>query len=513
MRSITFNAAIAAIICTAGCHLGFAEHPKEGSVDFGAKQRPDIKSSQQIEAFKHVFADIAEKVTPTVVCITSTKIDTVMYQNPMQQFFFGSPFDDFFGQPQGRGGRPDVQKQEQRSTGVGSGVIVSADGYILTNNHVVEGANEITVKLNDDREFEAEIVGRDSLSDVAVIKIKDKVSDLPVAYIGDSGKLRPGDWVMAIGNPFNLNSTVTTGIVSAIGRHTDGTSLYQNFVQTDAAINPGNSGGALVNIDGELIGINSMIYTRSGGYMGIGFAIPINMAKNIAEQLIYSGKVSRGWIGVTISDMDNTMRDAMGMKSRRGVLVSDVLSGQPAANAGIKSGDVILSINGQATGNANDLRNTVAAIPAGMKIPVVILRDGKEQTLSLTVADRDGKNAVASLDEKESGGSGKASEADLSKKFGMSVSSISADVRDRLNLPDDAQGVVVSDVDQKGPAADKGIMKGDIILAVKTPDGSLITVNDPKTLKSAISRVDKGAPVLFKIQRGRAVLFVAVRAG
>ncbi|MCP4711199.1 MAG: trypsin-like serine protease, partial [Planctomycetes bacterium] len=258
----------------------------------------------------------------------------------------GSPFDEFFGNPRRRQQQPQQpqkRQEERRTSGVGSGVIVSKDGYILTNYHVVGEADEITIETYDEREFEAEIIGVDSLSDVAVIKIKEKVNDLPVAYLGDSKNLRPGDWVMAVGNPFNLSSTVTTGIVSALGRQTAGITMYQNFIQTDAAINPGNSGGALVNIEGELIGINTMIFTRSGGYMGIGFAIPINMAKTIMEQLIYKGQVSRGWLGVQIGDIDHNMKDALGLKNRKGVLINDVFDGQPAKKAGIKIGDVILS--------------------------------------------------------------------------------------------------------------------------------------------------------------------------
>ncbi len=251
------------------------ERPKEGSIRFGSRSKPTIEN---VEAYKDIInlpADVAEAVLPTVVSITSTTIDTVLQRNPMQQYYYGNPHR---GYQQPRGYAP----KERRSSGVGSGVIVSKEGYILTNSHVVKGADEIQVKLYDDRVFDATIIGVDSLSDVAVIKISEKVKDLPVVHLGSSDKLRPGEWVMAVGNPFSLESTVTTGIVSALGRKTqDG--MYQDFIQTDAAINPGNSGGALVNIEGELIGINTMIYTRSGGYMGIGFAIPIKMAKRIME--------------------------------------------------------------------------------------------------------------------------------------------------------------------------------------------------------------------------------------
>jgi serine protease Do len=270
-------------------------------------------------------------------------------------------------------------------------VIVSKDGYILTNYHVVAGADEIEVKTSDNRSFQAEIVGTDSLSDVAVIKIKEKAKNLPVAYLGDSDKLRPGDWAIAIGNPFSLASSVTMGIISALGRTTGGNAnSYQNFIQTDAAINPGNSGGALVNIHGELIGINTMIYTQSGGYMGIGFAIPINMARRIMEDLIYEGKVSRGWLGVMIQDLDATTRDALKISPEtKGVLIGDVFKDQPADKAGFRRGDIVVSVDNKAVSNPNELKNAIANIRPGNKVPVEILRDGKKMTLHVTLSGRD----------------------------------------------------------------------------------------------------------------------------
>jgi serine protease Do len=304
--SLTVIACIAVALVVHGtCSFAESGRPERGSIVFGADQKPDIRSSAQLGAFKTIIADVAEKVVPTVVSVIPTKIDTVIFSNnPFYQFFGGDPFgggfEDFFGPaPHGRQrqNQPPVEKREYRQQGLGSGVIVSKDGYILTNYHVVAGANEIEVKTADKRNFRADVVGLDSLADVAVIKIKEKVHDLPVAYLGNSDKLRAGDWAIAVGNPFSLTSSVTLGIVSALNRTAqEGSDTYQNFIQTDAAINPGNSGGALVNIDGELIGINTMIYTQSGGYMGIGFAIPINMARQIMEDLIYEGKVSRGWL-------------------------------------------------------------------------------------------------------------------------------------------------------------------------------------------------------------------------
>lgn len=353
--------------------------------------------------FRSVFADIAEKVVPTVVSVIPTKIDTVIfYKNPFYNFFSdpfseATPFEFFFGFPDrrspGRRAQPEVRKQERRQQGIGSGVIVSEDGYILTNYHVVNGADEIEVKTNDGRQFKAEIVGCDSLADVAVIKIKEKVKGLVVAYLGDSDKLRPGDWTIAIGNPFSLTSSVTAGIVSALNRQVSGRDALQSFIQTDAAINPGNSGGALVNLDGELIGINTMIYTRSGGYMGIGFAIPINMAKRIMEDLICYGFVQRGWIGVSIQDIDPATREAMELGQIRGVLVSDVHKNQPAERAGVKRGDIITGIDGKNIIETNQLRIIIASLRPGMKVPLTVMRNGKQIEFKLSIGSRNSRNS------------------------------------------------------------------------------------------------------------------------
>jgi len=503
-------------ICTYGCKFSFAENKKADSdaISFGAEKKPDIKVPQQLESFKNVFADIAAKVIPTVVSVTSTKIDTVIYQDPFSQFFWGSPFEDFFGNPNQRRQAPQQPRQEERrQSGVGSGVIVSKDGYILTNYHVVGEADEITVTTNDDREFGAEIVGIDSLSDVAVIKIKEKVGDLAVAYLGNSGTLRPGDWVMAVGNPFNLASTVTTGIVSAVGRQTGGITMYQNFIQTDAAINPGNSGGALVNIEGELIGINTMIYSRTGGYMGIGFAIPINMAKNIMEQLIDKGKVLRGWLGVQIGDIDNNMKDALGLKTRRGVLVNDVFKGQPAEKAGIKVGDVILSIDGIPTNDANSLKNIVASIQPGKKIPVQIIRNGEKTTVTVVLSSRDEKE-ISKLSSKEEtpAEDEKAEEVDMTKKLGFSVGTITAEIRLRLGLKPDVKGAVVLNVDQASGAARKGVREYDIIKKIKIQNSDFIVTPDGKAFKKALAKLKPKDSILLYVEREGNSFFIAFKA-
>jgi serine protease Do len=513
-KSITVSTLLVIMIGAVSCRFSFADDkpPQKGSVSFGNGEKPAIQTKPELQAFKNVFADIAEGVIPTVVSVTSTVIDTVVYTDPFSQFF-GNPFDDFFGGPRRQGQQPPQQKEERRQTGVGSGVIVSKEGYILTNYHVVGDANEILVTLSDEREFPAEIVGSDSLSDVAIIKIKEKVDNLPVAYLGDSGKLRPGDWVMAVGNPFNLSSTVTTGIVSAVGRHTGGITMYQNFIQTDAAINPGNSGGALVNIEGELIGINTMIYSRSGGYMGIGFAIPINMARNIMEQIVYGGSVSRGWLGVGIADIDLNMKEALGLSSKKGVLINDVFKGQPAEKAGIKVGDVILSIDGIGTGNANDLKNTVASIVPGKKVPVAIIRDGKQMTMTVTLDKRDeekvGKMATTS------GGTAnladKAPDKNVTEKVGFSVGNLTAERRQQLGLTAATTGVVVLEVNPASYAAQKGVRPNDLIKKLKVKGRDAVGIQNVDEFNKALKDAQKGDSIMLYLEREGKSFFVAFK--
>ena len=509
------------------CKFSFADakHPGKGSVTFGAKEKPAIKSTPDFQAFKTIFADIAEKVIPSVVSVIPTQIDTVVFtNNPFYQFFgedpFGgeSPFEQFFGapqQPQQPRGRQHQQRQQQqqptkkeyrRQQGLGSGVIVSKEGYILTNYHVVHGADELQVKTSDGRTFDATIVGVDSLSDVAVIKLKGDIKNLTVAYIGDSDKLRAGEWVMAVGNPFSLTSTVTQGIVSALGRKVDNSNLYQNYIQTDAAINPGNSGGPLVDLDGALSGINTMIVTRSGGFMGIGMAIPINMAKKAMEDIIYEGKVTRGWLGVQIQDVNEAMRNSLGLGERKGVLISDVFKDQPADKAGIKRGDVVLSIDGRPVTNSNELRNTVATLSPGKKTPVMIFRGGKEMALSVILVERDeGKiNNRSSGSGPSQGGEGTVDEM---KKWGIQAGALTDALRQQYSIDSDVNGVVLTSVDQASQAAAEGIQEGDVIEEInKNP------ITSVKDFTKALKAIKNGDNVMFLIRRGESTLYTAFTA-
>ncbi len=495
------------------CKFLFAEgkRPEKGSITFGAKEKPNVKTTPEFESFRTVFADLADKVVPSVVSVIPTQIDTVIFNNnPFYQFFgdddFGSPFDQFFGTPR-RGQQFHKQqpqqnkKQLRRQQGLGSGVIVSKEGYILTNFHVVHGADEIEIKTSDKRTFAAEIVGVDSLSDVAVLKIKGQAKDLTIAYLGDSDKLRVGEWVMAVGNPFALTSTVTQGIVSALGRRDDkNPTQFQNYIQTDAAINPGNSGGALINLNGELIGINTMIYTTSGGFMGIGMAIPINMARRVMEDIIYHGKVTRGWLGVQIQDINESMHNALGLGSKKGVLISDVFKNQPAEKAGIKRGDVVLTIDGKPVESSNDLKNTVATIEPGKKVPVVVFRGGKEITVSVVLNERD-EGKINNL----SKGNEKGQEsADSAVQLGLTVNAINEQIRQQYNLDEDVTGVIVTEVDQSSQAAGEGVMPGDVIVEINRQP--ITSVKDYAKIAKSIK---PESAVLFLIRRGPNTLYLA----
>ena len=500
----------AALIIHSTRSFAESKQPERGTISFGAENKPEIKTPPHLQPFRTMFADIAEKVVPTVVQVIPTKIDTVIFSNNPFYQFFGDPFgfDEFFGRPRQNRRPPPVERREFKQQGLGSGVIVSKEGYILTNYHVVSGADEIEIKTSDNRSFQAEVIGVDSLSDVAVVKIKGKVDNLPVAYLGDSDKLRPGDWAIAVGNPFSLASSVTLGIVSALGRTTgNSANSYQNFIQTDAAINPGNSGGALVNINGELIGINTMIYTQSGGYMGIGFAIPINMARRIMEDLIYDGKVSRGWLGVMIQDLDPTTRDAFGLSAEtRGVLIGDVFKGQPADKAGFKRGDIVTTVNGKTVSNPNELKNAVASIRPGNKIPVDILRNGKKLTLHVTLSGRDSEKPGNRAQTNDGETKETAESEDIVLHLGIKAGTLTPELRDQMNIRESVKGVIVLDIDPRSQAAQEGITQNDIILEINRKQ-----IGSVKDFRQALKSVKTGDSILFLVQRDENTFFKAFK--
>ena len=435
------------------------------------------------------YAPIVKKAAPSVVNIYSTRTVRVQPRrnpfrnNPMFRQFFGDQF------PQG-----DQQPRERKEEGLGSGVIVSPDGYILTANHVVDGADEIKVSIasDDKKEYTARVIGTDPQTDVAVLKIDAK--DLPAITLADSDQLEIGDVVLAIGNPFDVGQTVTMGIVSGLGRHgygINGEHGYENFIQTDAAINPGNSGGALVDAEGRLVGINTWIATSSGGSEGVGFAVPINMARRSMERLINGGKITRGYLGISPQDITPGLQQEFNLPDENGALVGDVFPGTPAEKAGIKSGDVIIAFNGKNVSDAHDLQLTVSQCEPGSPATVKLLRDGAQKNFTVTLAQLPGQAGDNSSVQNNS----EADNSTTDALDGVTVDNLDRDARQELRIPDSVQGAIVTDVDSGSNSAEAGLQKGDVIMeidryAVKDADDAI------NRCKQA-----KGSQILLKIWR------------
>lgn len=432
------------------------------------------------------FAPIVKKAAPSVVNIYSSRIIRLKsYPNP----FGNDPFfQQFFGDqnPFGDSGRERTRREQD----LGSGVIISSDGYILTANHVVNGADEVKVALggDDNRRFDAKIVGTDPQTDVAVLKID--ATGLPAVILGDSDQLEVGDVVLAIGNPFGLGQTVTKGIVSGLGRHyQDIGSPYQNFIQTDAAINPGNSGGALVDADGRLIGINTWIATSSGGSEGVGFAVPINLARNVMNSLIAHGKVSRGYLGVSIGDLSGGLAKAFHYDKSGGALVNDVFTNTPAEKAGIKSGDIITEFNGKSVEDANGLTLMVSECAPGTKTTVTIYRKGEAKTLGVELGELPGENAPSNNGQMSS------NSTNTDALDGVTVQDLDSDARQQLQIPDDIKGALVINVDEDSNAGDAGLQKNDVIMEIDQQP-----VNDAEDAVHLAEKA-KGDQILLKIWR------------
>ncbi|MDQ1286016.1 MAG: serine protease Do [Thermodesulfobacteriota bacterium] len=443
------------------------------------------------------FIQVAEKVKPAVVNISSTKKEAVSSSDGSQEMdpsFKNHPFKEFFGDEffkrfkKGPGEGKGIQPH-----GMGSGVIVSPEGLILTNAHVVKDADEIKVTVSDKRSYDAKVVGIDVESDIAVVKID--ATGLPIATLGDSGKLQVGEIVFAIGNPFGLNRTVTSGIVSATGRTNVGIIDYEDFIQTDAAINPGNSGGPLVNIDGEVIGINTAIASRSGGYQGIGFAIPSSSAKLIMDDLVKEGKVKRGLLGVNIQDMNEALSKSFGRKDSEGALVSQVVEGSPAEKAGIKAGDIILKFNDNVVKGAAHLKNLVGKEKPGASANMSVYRDNKTLEIPVKIAERTQK-ALASSGATDSPG-------ETSNDLGIQIEKVPASVSSKMGLKD-GEGLLVKDIASDGAGAKIGLRAGDVILEI---DGTAVSGMDE--FKKAVSTAKKNKVVRLMIQRGSAKIFLA----
>ena len=448
----------------------FFESSRKGTAEAPVKEVPrDILATQQ------AFATVAKGVNPSVV-----NISTVSKKKLVQPFFEFSPlFDDFFG---GRGGRP----QYRRENSLGSGFILNRDGYIITNDHVVRDAESIQVKLSNENVYNGKVVGSDPKTDIAVIKINAK-EKLPVAVLGDSDKLQVGQWAIAIGNPFGLDRTVTVGVVSATGRSNMGIETYENFIQTDASINPGNSGGPLLNVYGEVIGINTAIVAAG---QGIGFAIPINMAKRVVAQLINKGNVTRGWLGISIQPVTPEIAQSFGLKQPHGALVSDVMTGSPAAKSGIVQGDIITRFAGKEIKTVQQLQLLVADTQVGARIEVEVFRDGQTRKLPITIVSADA--AVAARPQFH--------EADTGL-VGLTVEDLPREMRKK-----GLSGVVVTEVDPGGLAAESGIQRGDIIVSVNQRRVSSLS-DYVKTVKEA----EKQGSVAMLVKRGDASIYFAIR--
>ena len=439
---------------------------------------------QMLDALNRSLAAVSEAVKPSIVNI-STTTTVSMKQSPFGDLFNDPFFRRFFGDrfdPHGR-------QKHYKTSALGSGVIVSQDGYILTNNHVVKDVDEIKVILQDKREFTGKIVGTDPQTDLAIVKIK--ASGLPSIKMGDSNQLRVGEIIIAVGNPFGLGNTITMGIVSAVGRSHVGIADYEDFIQTDAAINPGNSGGALVNIHGELVGINTAIFSTSGGNVGIGFAIPSSMAQSVMESIIKHGKVVRGWLGVSIQDLTPELSKHFEIKQAKGTLIADVVKDSPAEKAGLKRGDLIIALNGEAVDDATSLRNVVAATLPGKTVHLKIIRDGKEKTMEVKLGE-----LPAAMASRQSG-----YETVLS---GVYVQDITPEIRSSLGIPQDVSGVIITNIENDSLAAEE-LRQRDVIQEVNKQ-----TVRTAKDYSNVVSRIKADENVLLLVYRGGGYIYVTI---
>jgi len=471
---------------------GFADNESEVFREAAPKQA-EVTVPSQLENTSRAFVDIAKRVIPTVVSITSEKV--VKVKDPFSKFFHNDDFfRKFFRHPDGNG------DQEYTQRGLGSGVIVSSDGFILTNYHVVKDADEISVVI-DRKPHVGKIVGTDPATDIAVVKIE--TGELPAITLGNSDGLEVGEWVLAIGSPFNLRlqHTVTSGIISAKGRtlSLSGELTYQDFIQTDAAINPGNSGGALVNIRGELIGINTAIYAgNSGGNVGIGFAVPVNLAKQVMEDLINHGEVVRGYLGVYITTPDEELSQALKISDNKGAVVTEVVKGTPADKAGLEKYDVIVEVEDQKIEDSQGLTNRIASFKPGNRIDLKIIRDGDERTVTVELEKRNSSpnDAAPAVSQHTHAATG---------KLGLELSDLNRELADRYGYENE-EGVVVSGVAPNSVAEKKGMREGDLIVEIDRKPVTTVVA-----LERFAANFETGQIVLFQIRRGENSHFIAIK--
>lgn len=490
MRRLVFSAFLLLVGILVGVALVSEFHSLPSGVAVDKKQ--EITSPSLVE-HEQTFVSVSKAATPAVVNIAASRVTKQServpgfpFNDPFFRRFFG---DDFFGSPD--------NQRKRKSESLGSGVIIESDGLIVTNNHVIENADEIIVLLSDKREFEGTVVGTDPKSDLAVIRIN--ATELPTIPWGNSSQLQVGEYVLAIGSPFGFTQTVTMGIVSAIGRENIGLTDYEDFIQTDAAINPGNSGGAMVNIHGELVGINTAIFTRSGGYMGIGFAVPSDMARSIVESLVTTGKVVRGWLGVAIQDVTSSLAKGFGLSEEKGALVSEVMAESPADKAGFRRGDVIIRFGENPIEDTNQLRNLVAGTNVGKEVNVRLIRD-KEEIDLVVLIEAQPKDMFAKRSRETE------NEDQRSTLLGgIEVSALSEELARQFDLREDAQGVVVMNVEQESPADEAGLKRGDLIMEVNRQP-----VRDINSYEESLANASKNEPILLLVGRQNRTLFLTV---
>jgi serine protease Do len=481
--------AVAGALALGGLLAAGAQSPKSSGT-IAINRDEQVVNRGQLETAS--FSSVVKRVSPSVVKITTeTKARRVSMNSRRMPGMDEDTLRQFFG------GRVPEMNQGPQSA-LGSGVIISADGYIVTNNHVVEGADKLTVSFDDGRELTARVIGRDPQTDIAVIKVDAK--DLPAITFADSAKVEVGDRVLAIGNPFGIGETVTSGIVSATSRHAGLPGLaYEDFIQTDAAINPGNSGGALIDVQGRLVGVNTAILSESGGFQGVGLAVPGNLVSQVADSLVQHGKVVRGYIGVDIQDISPALAESFGLKNRHGALVTDVRPDSPAAAAGLRSDDVITSVNGQPVTDSSKLSLSVSSNPPGTKLVLDVLRDGKTEKVSVTTALKPGTR-VARSDEQLSS----SSKDDVGVLNGVGVGDIDADARRQMNLPARLKGAVITEVAPDSAAARAGLSAGDVILEInKKPVASAEDAVD-------LSAKSENKKTLVKLWSKGGMIFVVV---
>jgi Do/DeqQ family serine protease len=472
-----------AIALVAGLSAWPADGPLPGAVAPSGTVFAAAPALTQSGPVPQSYADLVDRVSPAVVTVRATRtVQRTSMQGAPDLFrrFFGEEFEG-----------PRVPRREG---GLGSGVVVTADGYILTNNHVVEGAERVSVDFTDGRNLSAKVVGTDPPSDLALLKVEG--TKLPTLPLADSDQARVGDVVLAIGNPLNLGQTVTMGIISAKGRATSGDG-FEDFIQTDAPINRGNSGGALVNLRGELIGINSQILSPSGFNIGIGFAIPSSMAHNVMTQLIETGKVRRGMLGVFVQGVDADLARSLGLSAVRGAIVSQVTPGGPAAKAGVQQGDVILSLNDRPVDSSNALKNAVARVAPGTAVRMKLLRNGKEQTLDVTLGERE-------VDRRTRADRGEEGAEPAGGKYGIGVEPLTPELARRLGVKAE-RGVVVSEIDPTGPAAETPLQPGDVILQANRQP-----VADADDLRAALDATAPDRPALLLVSRRGDTVFMTI---